>query len=227
MAQDVHGRGTFGGGGRQTWVGVEAARLAGCSAAVFAPGWALENADPPSSYWERNIDLWWGCPQENGILQAHCGPPTYSSSKPLFEWIGGDSPIPRAAGDTLFRSNWCVGAGHSFWLRGQVVEAVIIFFPFFLFPLLLVSWGNPKESGTPPPAPLIFSLLTPTYHSVCSRVPKRNSGGQFWAWQSPNHLSQEFAFLFFLRFVLLPGRKLRCVDGSFPGTGNSGLSMGS
>jgi len=41
---DAFGRGTYGGGGFSSWEGIRAAREAGCSAALFAPGWTVENS---------------------------------------------------------------------------------------------------------------------------------------------------------------------------------------
>ena len=43
---DVHGRGTFGGGGFNTDIAVETAIRLGASSAIFAPGWTHENHRP-------------------------------------------------------------------------------------------------------------------------------------------------------------------------------------
>jgi endo-beta-N-acetylglucosaminidase D len=45
MGVDVFGRGTFGGGGWHTDVGVAHARTAGLSVALFAPAWYYENGE--------------------------------------------------------------------------------------------------------------------------------------------------------------------------------------
>lgn len=45
MGVDVFGRGSYGGGGDQCHVAVQAAMRCGLSAALFAPGWLYENAD--------------------------------------------------------------------------------------------------------------------------------------------------------------------------------------
>lgn len=54
---DVHGRGCFGGGGHNSSAALAAAKAAGLSAALFAPGWVYENLDK-----ERFAELqeqWW------------------------------------------------------------------------------------------------------------------------------------------------------------------------
>jgi endo-beta-N-acetylglucosaminidase D len=54
---DVHGRGCFGGGGHNTGLALAAAKEAGLSAALFAPGWVYENLGK-----ERFAELqeqWW------------------------------------------------------------------------------------------------------------------------------------------------------------------------
>jgi mannosyl-glycoprotein endo-beta-N-acetylglucosaminidase len=54
---DVHGRGCFGGGGHNAGLALAAAKEAGLSAALFAPGWVYENLDK-----ERFAELqeqWW------------------------------------------------------------------------------------------------------------------------------------------------------------------------
>lgn len=45
MGVDVHGRGSYGGGGNNVGVALRAAASAGLSAALFAPGWVFENLD--------------------------------------------------------------------------------------------------------------------------------------------------------------------------------------
>jgi hypothetical protein len=52
MGIDIFGRGTFGGGGLNTHTALEVLRKIGTSAALFAPGWTLEEMAP------HNRDLW-------------------------------------------------------------------------------------------------------------------------------------------------------------------------
>ncbi|KAI5073741.1 hypothetical protein GOP47_0011754 [Adiantum capillus-veneris] len=65
MGIDVFGRNTFGGGGFKSNVGLIAARDAGVSAALFAPGWVYETKQSPSFVSAQN--RWWG-------LLAECWP---------------------------------------------------------------------------------------------------------------------------------------------------------
>lgn len=57
MGIDVHGRGTYGGGGDGVGAALTAARAAGCSAALFAPAWVWENH--PREDFERLQAAWW------------------------------------------------------------------------------------------------------------------------------------------------------------------------
>lgn len=65
MGIDVFGRNTYGGGGFQSNVGLKAARDAGVSAALFAPGWVYETKQGPNFISAQN--RWWG-------LVAECWP---------------------------------------------------------------------------------------------------------------------------------------------------------
>lgn len=65
MGVDVFGRNTFGGGGFQSNVALKAARDAGVSAALFAPGWVYETNQGPTFPAAQN--RWWG-------LVAECWP---------------------------------------------------------------------------------------------------------------------------------------------------------
>ncbi|MCO5613185.1 hypothetical protein L7F22_067461 [Adiantum nelumboides] len=65
MGIDVFGRNTYGGGGFQSNVGLTAARDAGVSAALFAPGWVYETQQSSSFISAQN--RWWG-------LVAECWP---------------------------------------------------------------------------------------------------------------------------------------------------------
>eukprot|EP00249_Psilotum_nudum_P019557 c27315_g1_i2 orf=269-2275(-) len=64
MGVDVFGRRTFGGGGFQCNVALKAAKEAGVSAALFAPGWVYETNQGPSfhaaqnRYWGLIADCW-------------------------------------------------------------------------------------------------------------------------------------------------------------------------
>lgn len=54
---DVFGRGCYGGGGHNTGLALAAARAAGLSAALFAPGWVQENLD--RSKFDQLQEQWW------------------------------------------------------------------------------------------------------------------------------------------------------------------------
>lgn len=54
---DVFGRGTFGGGGHGAGAALAAAKAAGCSAALFAPGWVLECNE--RARFEELQEAWW------------------------------------------------------------------------------------------------------------------------------------------------------------------------
>ncbi|KAH7433439.1 hypothetical protein KP509_07G070000 [Ceratopteris richardii] len=77
MGIDVFGRGTYGGGGYQSNLGLIAARNAGVSAALFAPGWVYETGQGPSFMDAQN--RWWG-------LVADCWPSVrkYPTKLPFF-----------------------------------------------------------------------------------------------------------------------------------------------
>lgn len=57
MGVDVFGRGTFGGGGWNTNVGVAHAQEAGLSVALFAPGWYYEHCGPDQ--WQGRAQEFW------------------------------------------------------------------------------------------------------------------------------------------------------------------------
>jgi len=57
MGVDVHGRGSYGGGGFATPVALAAAAAAGTSAAVFAPAWAVEGPGGPGVPHPRTADV--------------------------------------------------------------------------------------------------------------------------------------------------------------------------
>lgn len=57
MGVDVFGRGTYGGGGWDSGVGLAAARAEGLSAALFAPGWVLECT--PREQFAANQERYW------------------------------------------------------------------------------------------------------------------------------------------------------------------------
>jgi mannosyl-glycoprotein endo-beta-N-acetylglucosaminidase len=54
---DVYGRGCFGGGGFNTNLALAAAKAAGLSAALFAPGWVHENLD--KTRFAELQEQWW------------------------------------------------------------------------------------------------------------------------------------------------------------------------
>lgn len=54
---DVYGRGCFGGGGHNTHLALAAAKAAGLSAALFAPGWVHENLD--KARFPELQEQWW------------------------------------------------------------------------------------------------------------------------------------------------------------------------
>eukprot|EP00899_Mesostigma_viride_P000221 jgi/Mesvir1/1019/Mv17552-RA.1 len=65
MGIDVHGRNTFGGGGFQCDVAINASLPAGVSTAVFAPGWVFESHSAPDAFladnqrfWDKISDAW-------------------------------------------------------------------------------------------------------------------------------------------------------------------------
>jgi mannosyl-glycoprotein endo-beta-N-acetylglucosaminidase len=53
----VYGRGCFGGGGFNTNLALAAAKAAGLSAALFAPGWVQENLD--KGRFAQLQEQWW------------------------------------------------------------------------------------------------------------------------------------------------------------------------
>eukprot|EP00879_Flechtneria_rotunda_P009445 GHRR01009887.1.p1 GENE.GHRR01009887.1~~GHRR01009887.1.p1 ORF type:complete len:846 (+),score=292.20 GHRR01009887.1:222-2759(+) len=57
LGVDVHGRGSYGGGGHNVDVALQAARSAGLSAALFAPGWIYENLD--RTRFHEFQEQWW------------------------------------------------------------------------------------------------------------------------------------------------------------------------
>ncbi|KAF8066341.1 ENGASE2 [Scenedesmus sp. PABB004] len=59
---DVHGRGSYGGGGHGVGAALTAAARAGLSAALFAPGWVFENLE--RSRFEELQERWWNAVQE-------------------------------------------------------------------------------------------------------------------------------------------------------------------
>ncbi|KAF6265409.1 glycosyl hydrolase family 85-domain-containing protein [Scenedesmus sp. NREL 46B-D3] len=63
---DVYGRGCFGGGGHNTHLALAAAKAAGLSAALFAPGWVHENLDKArfpelQEQWWNKVQGAWAC----------------------------------------------------------------------------------------------------------------------------------------------------------------------
>lgn len=77
MGVDVFGRNTYGGGGFESNVAVQAARKAGVSVALFAPAWVYETKQQPNFPAAQN--RWWG-------LLADCWPSAqqYPSQLPFF-----------------------------------------------------------------------------------------------------------------------------------------------
>jgi mannosyl-glycoprotein endo-beta-N-acetylglucosaminidase len=57
MGVDVFGRGSYGGGGHNVGVALRAAAAAGLSAALFAPGWVMENLD--RTQFAELQERWW------------------------------------------------------------------------------------------------------------------------------------------------------------------------
>lgn len=57
---DVYGRKTFGGGGFQTHIALRAIKQAGTSAAIFAPGWTVEQCAPDAELAEVEERFWTG-----------------------------------------------------------------------------------------------------------------------------------------------------------------------
>eukprot|EP00775_Hariotina_reticulata_P011568 gene11568-11712_t len=65
MGVDVFGRGSYGGGGHNVGLALRAAAAAGLSAALFAPGWVLENLDRTKfaelqERWWQQVQAEWG-----------------------------------------------------------------------------------------------------------------------------------------------------------------------
>ena len=142
MGVDVFGRGTLGGGGMRSDVALKAIRRAALSAALFAPGWVLENIDsadphddeaPPSGgtackdarfeskqwrFWRRAALAW-----EEGALAL-----------PLSQRAGQLGPAaaePQQArrpfdsyGERALRITGCGGFGtHGHWQSGRLLRA--------------------------------------------------------------------------------------------------------
>ncbi|MCL7043403.1 hypothetical protein MKW94_019701 [Papaver nudicaule] len=70
MGIDVFGRNTFGGGQWTTYIALDVLKKDDVSAAIFAPGWAYENKEPPNFQTAEN--LWWGLVEKSwGVLQRY------------------------------------------------------------------------------------------------------------------------------------------------------------
>jgi mannosyl-glycoprotein endo-beta-N-acetylglucosaminidase len=68
MGVDVFGRGSYGGGGFGSTIALAAAKAAGLSAALFAPGWVRENLD--RSHFHRLQDTWWTQVGHSGVVRV-------------------------------------------------------------------------------------------------------------------------------------------------------------
>jgi hypothetical protein len=71
MGVDVFGRGSYGGGGFGVGQALSAAREAGLSAALFAPGWVHENLE--KTRFHELQDKWWGQVSKHPALKGSLG----------------------------------------------------------------------------------------------------------------------------------------------------------
>ena len=111
---DVFGRGTFGGGGWGCGAALAAARAAGCSAALFAPGWVLECHE--RARFEALQERWW-----RGVEEAWSGGGSESGGD-----SGGDSGGGCAARALECRlplsTHFNCGFGRRLYRQGRAVE---------------------------------------------------------------------------------------------------------
>ncbi|KAI3986902.1 hypothetical protein MKX01_014603 [Papaver californicum] len=96
MGIDVFGRNTFGGGQWTTYIALDVLKKEDVSVAIFAPGWAYENKEPPNFQTAENS--WWALVEKSwGVLQR------YPTSLPFY-------------------SNFDQGHGYHFSFNGQQVS---------------------------------------------------------------------------------------------------------
>ncbi|ESQ48930.1 hypothetical protein EUTSA_v10020200mg [Eutrema salsugineum] len=70
MGIDVFGRGSFGGGQWTVNAALDLLKTSNVSAAIFAPGWVYETAQPPNFYTAQN--KWWSLVEKSwGIVQTY------------------------------------------------------------------------------------------------------------------------------------------------------------
>ncbi|KAK9845515.1 hypothetical protein WJX81_008418 [Elliptochloris bilobata] len=107
MGIDVFGRGSIGGGGLACHVAARAARAAGLSAALFAPGWVAEAEDAGPNWPDTAERLW-------GALGGAWGPP-----RPLAASLPFATSFDQGAGSRMYLEGRCVSARPWFNLARQ------------------------------------------------------------------------------------------------------------
>lgn len=102
---DVWGRGTYGGGRFDTYVGVGKAAERGTSACIFAPGWTFEEATSRADFLQRDARVWTGTTPQPCPGASQDGVARYVRE--------------RAAPPGLpFATNFDQGQGTAFWVQG-------------------------------------------------------------------------------------------------------------
>ncbi|KAI3908462.1 hypothetical protein MKX01_009264 [Papaver californicum] len=101
MGIDVFGRNTFGGGQWTTYIALDVLKKEDVSAAIFAPGWAYENKEPPNFQTAENS--WWTLVEKSwGVLQR------YPTSLPFYSnFDQGHGCHFSVNGQQVSKDPWC------------------------------------------------------------------------------------------------------------------------
>ncbi|KAK9829564.1 hypothetical protein WJX72_006515 [[Myrmecia] bisecta] len=110
MGIDVFGRGTYGGGGMNCGMALEAVRAAGLSAALFAPGWVYECGDRAS--WQTRSHRFWAA------LRWPC-------VRPLVTALPLVTCFNRGAGRAQYKQGQCVSREPWYNLSAQNLQPLL------------------------------------------------------------------------------------------------------
>ncbi|CAG8547345.1 4924_t:CDS:2, partial [Dentiscutata heterogama] len=99
---DTYGRGTYGGGGFNTFLALEAIKYGRTSAGIFAPAWTF--FEVPGDIFANDRLFWVGSPP--GVTHRRPGVADYVAPK----------CVPKS---TSFYTNFSLGTGHQFFIEGK------------------------------------------------------------------------------------------------------------
>jgi hypothetical protein len=132
---DVFGRGTPGGGGLASGAAAAAAAAAGCSAALFATGWAYEDVGAEVTRWRGADDVFWAAARG--------------------AWRGGAPPARPDVRALPFSSAFCAGAGRRYAGGGAPLSSAPWFCLSLQSPQPALETTQPGDGGRVEAAPTL------------------------------------------------------------------------